>query len=88
MRRIFKYPIKPRFHQIVRIPCGYQILDFQYQGQQLVMWAEVVEGIEQPALELYIIGTGGEVPLEKVDGYLKTVQHKGMVWHIYKGNHS
>lgn len=85
---IYKYPLKTRNHQKIKMPYGARILAVGDQNGQLVLWAQVIAD-EQAVIverEIRIFGTGHTLDAGWLD-YIGTVQMKDqpLVWHIYEG---
>ena len=56
------------------------------QGLQICMWVELMPSDEKYHQEVFIIGTGYEVPSDAYS-YIGTVQDEGLVWHVYAGEY-
>lgn len=80
-RTIYKFPIRLTDEPtIVQAPIV-EIIDAEFQGDNLFVWAEVDDGPSEN-FPFYVIGTGHPIPTEAAD-HIKTVHHQGFVWHIY-----
>lgn len=100
MKKVYKYEIEHRLRwalpkTTVTIPADSTILDigFQADGSNtamedgLFLWAIVDtlnEKMEEIELEIY--GTGWEIEEPNVLRHLKTIHHRGYVWHVFKRN--
>ena len=87
MTTIWKYTIeKDKRFQIVKMPESAEILDLQYQNDQLAIWAYVGD-TDAPVIEVGILmyGTGWEIKEDLTDAtFLKTIQDdNGLVWHFF-----
>lgn len=83
MLTVHKFPLPGTSNKVV-LDHSAKILDVQYQGDQLVMWALVDP--ERSAIErtFEVFGTGWDLPPAKWT-YIATVQaHNGLVWHIFE----
>ena len=91
MRRILKYPLVITDRQAIEMPANSLFLSAQMQREQLMLWAIVdsSQPCRQATIDIY--GTGHPVPeagdmLLPNGGYsiyIDTVQHLGMVWHVF-----
>jgi len=72
--------------QLISLHDTAEILDVQWQGNQLVLWEqhdiEYTERIIAVAINSY--GTGWVVD-RKSEQYIATIQDGGLVWHIFRG---
>ena len=61
-----------------------RIIDFQFQGGELYLWAIVDTAYEEKAeVKFEIYGTGREIKNPNRLKHLKTLHFNGMVWHIF-----
>lgn len=84
MEKIFKFPLKlTNITQILHMPSGAEIMDFQMQGKVPTVWAIV--GADMPIVTRYffIRGTGHEVDCRSYD-YIGTSQDEQFVWHLFE----
>lgn len=87
-RRIYKYQLEITDRQEIALPPGAQIVDVQFQGEHLCLWALVDGDAKQiESRQIVIVGTGNPVP----DGLLRhlaTVQVPTsairLVWHVFE----
>jgi len=83
MRTIFKYPLNVTDTQELWLPKGSQILDVQRQDTKIMLWAEIDPHAISEVHTIEFHGTGN--PIEKGERkYIATVQHYGLVWHVYE----
>lgn len=80
-RTIFKFPIELTDRPTIVPAPILEILDVEFQGNNLYVWAEVDDGPSEN-FPFYVIGTGHPIPDEAVD-HVGTVHKNGFVWHIY-----
>ena len=86
MNKIYKYQ-RDKINGTVTLPVGSNILDIEYQEDNLFLWALVDTLInETEDVELEIGGTGWDIENPDQLKHLKTLHHKGFVWHIFKRN--
>lgn len=92
-RVIWKFPLQITKEQSLEVPRPFKFLAIQWQGDQLMLWAEIDTTApgqfdSKPSKLPYKIrmyGTGHEIedwPL--VVQYLATVQQGPYVWHFYE----
>lgn len=81
-RCIFKYPLALSAYQRLLLPKDAQILVVQMQFDTPTMWALADPANDLTHLEVLIEGTGQEHN-ELYSKHLGTVQHEGMVWHLF-----
>lgn len=83
MKTIFKYTLKILDEQIVMMPWGAQMLDAQFQGNDLVLWVMVDESRDLRIRDVWIRGTGRLY--EDLGTYVATAQDPktGLVWHVF-----
>lgn len=67
-------------HQLIMMPYDMDILDVQMQGDALVFWRAGHPNEEKTGFIIKICFTGDKFP---VGQYLKTIQHNGLVWHVF-----
>ena len=82
---IWKFELDLAEHQSIEIPEPGVILDVQFQGEQLCLWAGVIPGMPRVMRDFCIVGTG--LPMPDVDVvHVSTVQHPGgpFVWHLFE----
>lgn len=100
MNKVYKYEIDHKLRwalpkTTVTIPAGSTILDIGFQADEentfmedgLFLWAWVDtlnENMEEIKLEIY--GTGWEIEEPAGLRYLKTLHHRGYVWHVFIRN--
>ena len=80
-RQIFKFPIALSAEPTIVNSPIVEILDVEFQGDNLCVWVEVDDGPSEE-FPFYIVGTGHPVPDEAVD-HIGTVHRSGYVWHVY-----
>ncbi len=86
VNKIFKYDLSITDSQFIELPINSEILDFQFQDEELKMWAIVNPDLtEMQKRKIRIIGTGHSFYNYQLQ-YLKTVQHMNgqLVWHIFE----
>jgi hypothetical protein len=84
MRTVWKYELdQHNTETLLTVPAGAKFLAVGFQGDCLVVWAEVwdSEGKPSASVVVHVVGTGHEVP-ERVS-YLGTVQVGAFVFHVY-----
>lgn len=84
MKAIWKYKIEITDKQTIEIPEGYEILTVQKQRDDVCLWAIVEKEKDCVPVEIYIYGTGHNIP----DGhgkYIGTIQLHGgsLVFHTF-----
>jgi hypothetical protein len=86
MRTIYKYPIEVVDEQIVKMPQFSKILTVQLQRNHVCIWAEVETDEPIVDYELFIFGTGHEIPPYLKKRYIGTFQLLGgdLVFHLYE----
>lgn len=82
MRRAYKYPIphtNPKFSVI--LPEGWKFMRVNFQGPELMMWAEVEPDAKKDVVHFQCFGTGHDIP----DGfkYLTSFDQGPFVYHLY-----
>ena len=84
MDRIFKYnfgPLTPGVKTVTVSNELVSILDFQEQGDNLVMWATVRNNAAEKTVTIYVAWTGDVAPDWQ---YVKTIQSSNfLVYHIF-----
>jgi len=90
MKTIHKYPLAIEAELVVMLPVEAQILDVQFQRNDLCLWALVDREAAKEPITLRMLGTGHHVELKPDAQYLATVQQYGgtFVWHIFKDGKS
>jgi hypothetical protein len=85
MRTVYKYPLTgPGFADGIELPMGAQVLDAQYQGGKIVLWA-LVDTYESTERRLFIVtGTGHSLNYGEGLVHVSTVQDGGLVWHVFE----
>lgn len=81
---IFKYQIPEGNELSIKMPIKAKILDVQIQNEFVTLWAEVDIHAEFEDRHFLIFGTGWQLPDDKNLHYLKTVQIREFVWHVYE----
>lgn len=84
MRTIHKYVLEFVEAQTIRIPRRCKPLSAQMQNGKLCLWVEVDTDEPAPPVNVYIVGTGHELPTFAMN-YVDTVQVGVFVWHVYVG---
>lgn len=88
MKQIWKFELDRLFHGAechVHIQENYQFLDIQEKDDKLFIWALVEPTLPKLTHVFRVIGTGHSHPvLENGSKYLKTVQWRDLVWHIFE----
>jgi len=85
MTSIFKYDLKIRDDQTVKMPIGAKILSTQLQYEKICLWALVDPANEMEERKIIIRGTGHHI--DEMDmKYIGTVQMVGghLVWHVFE----
>lgn len=93
MKKIYKYPVNwSRSHDApheasVELPrwAWENIIDIEFQGSELYLWAVVDPSEPTEKINLEIYGTGWEIENADQLTHLKTVHVNGFVWHIFIG---
>lgn len=90
MKRIYKYTINKVFDAphtaSVELPIGAKIIDFEFQGPHLYLWAVVDPDAKIENVKFEIYGTGLDIENSDELTHLKTVHVNGFIWHIFKRN--
>lgn len=84
--KIFKYQVIS-YHAIhvINLPNTHNIRNIDFQGQDLMVWAEVNPTDEEFCRVVHVVPTGGSIPTQKTD-FLGTVfTENGLVFHVYLG---
>ena len=82
MDTIWKFTLSAGARTILEMPIGAQVLDIQFQGQSLQLWALVDPDAKRERREFLIYGTGH--PIAGYAGtYIATVQMPPFVWHVF-----
>ena len=89
MKIIYKYPIEHASNgsrNIIPMQKGAQILDIEYQGTQLTIWALVEKDAPLEDNEFVIFSTGHTDPLLDNPNlvYLASAQHHTHFLHVFK----
>lgn len=88
MITIYKYPLAITDEQTIEIFRQHRILSIQYQGDKLMMWAQVDTETQKIEKRMYIYGTGHELNPTKYPPkrHVATVitPDQVFVWHIYE----
>lgn len=87
MKVIYKYELSHIYHggdSTILMPQNYEFLDIQNQDDKICLWA-LVDNMDPKVCPVFrIVGTGhGNEVLENGSRYLKTVQWRDLVWHIF-----
>lgn len=84
MKTIFKYELDIAAAQEVTLPSDATIMDVQFQGETLCLWA-LVDPDSEPKKRIFkIYGTGWTVDCPGVLTHVATVQKRGYVWHLFE----
>ena len=87
MKKVYKYPVKwGRDHEAsVELPhlAWNNIIDFEFQGSELYLWAIVDPKAPTENITLEIYGTDWEIKNADELTHLKTVHVNSFVWHIF-----
>ena len=82
--KIWKFELKKERTQLVKMPLNSEIMDIQFQNDNLVMWALVDPESEQIEVKINMYGTGLEIHNNTIkDEYLTTIQDGELVWHFF-----
>lgn len=85
---IWKFPIEIKDLNVIEMPKGSRILDFQDMeiwGQKTGMiWALVNPDNEKEERRFRIVGTGNPLPQEIALNYIGTVAREFYVWHLFE----
>lgn len=81
-RRIFKYALEIEDKQYIEMPKDCDILDAQFQGGTLCVWAMVEPENAMRRIQFRIYGTGHPLP-DNFGTYVATVQQGHLVWHLF-----
>lgn len=79
--RIYKYALQVCDTQLVMMPAGAKILDFQIQADEWCIWALVDDTVVMAEVTIHVRGTGHPIP-EHVR-YIGTAQQGPYVWHAF-----
>lgn len=85
--KIFKFELYLLSRQVISIPIGANILDVQTQNEKICFWAMVDEKSKTELRTIDVIGTGQAfrpINPDQSRKHLGSVQHSGMVWHIFE----
>lgn len=80
--RVLKFKVKQGENTITMIE-GSKIVDFNSQGPDLYIWAEVPTMGAEISKTVRFFGTGFSVDTTKWS-FVKTHHHAGFVWHLYE----
>lgn len=81
--KVFKYSVPVAGINSVPMPQGAKILRDGEQGGKMFVWALVDETRAHENRQLFVCGTGWEMPVGPFD-YLGTVFVGPFVWHIWE----
>ena len=82
--KIWKFELKKERTQLIKMPLKSEIMDIQFQNNNLVMWALVDPESEPIEVKINMYGTGWEIHNTTIkDEYLATVQNGDLVWHFF-----
>ena len=82
MNKIYKYPLEMTATQIIRMPCGTEILHVAEQHGMLCLWAVVDPAAELRDYVIQIVGNGH--PFQRNNKqHLGTVLMGEFVWHVF-----
>jgi hypothetical protein len=89
MKIIYKYPIENVSNgarNIIPMQKGAKVLDIEYQGTQLTIWALVEKDAPMEDNEFLIFSTGHAEPMFDNPNlvYMSSAQHHTHFWHIFK----
>lgn len=82
-RTLFKYPIprnRPKFS--VLLPVGFRFARVNFQGEQLMMWADVDRDAKQEQYDFQCFGTGQDIPEHAK--YLTSYDDGPFVFHLFQ----
>ena len=82
---IYKYELPFTDESIIRLPLAAQVLNAQFQGSRLQLWALVRLPAAEEERRFYIMGTGQDFT-GREGRYVSTVQDGIFVWHIFEGH--
>ena len=86
MHKIYKYPLS-EIKGTATLPVGSNILDIGYLEGNLFLWALVdTRSKETEDVELEIYGTGWDIKKPDQLKHLKTLHHRGSVFHVFARN--
>jgi len=85
MKKIYKYTLELIDHQLITMPADAVILCAQMQRGNMCIWAEFDTEAHYVKRPIFIRGTGLEFEEPTCHCYIDTIQHEGMVWHLYAG---
>lgn len=85
-KKVYKYQLELKSHQVIEMPKGSQILTFQEQNGILTLWAIVdTEEFKTEEREISIYATGYTIPDKcDVSNWIGTVQVGSLVWHVFE----
>lgn len=86
MKTIYKYFLRPSHCFGIDMPIGAEILSFQSQKNELVIWVLVDEKPAQYESKCFaIFGTGQQVD-DGIKKYIGTAQQENgnLVWHLFE----
>jgi len=82
---IYKYPLPIKQFIQLAMPVDSEILTFQVQNENPVLWAKHKDLKSEWAIRHFtFIGTGNEYDQESGHVYIGTIQLKGFVWHLFE----
>ncbi len=86
MTMIYKYPLEITGTQIIQLPNEQIILEVDFQGEILMLWAMVNPENKSKDVVIKIFGTGHPFQYNYGMRYIKTVHDNtnGLVWHIFE----
>jgi len=83
MRTVWKFELQRERHQKIQAPSvGFNAIHVGTQDGTLQLWADVEteEGIG--AIDVWLVGTGHEVPHAGIE-YVGSIMDNFFVWHVY-----
>lgn len=84
MNTIWKFTV-PAGSGVVEMPSGAKILSTAFQGNDLMIWAQVDSSCPSESVIIEVFPTGGCIPYAIKDlTFIDTVLWRGLVFHVYK----
>lgn len=84
--KVYKYPVPLKDHFEIEMPLGAEILSFQSQNDEMMIWAAVWPNKPIEKRKFSIIGTGQDIDMDCVKDFIGTAQVvRGiLVWHLFE----
>ncbi len=89
MRSVWKFPLRAQGKQSLYMPLGAKILSVGPQGEHICLWADVDTEANPMPRDIFVFGTGHEMPEGDQFNYLGTAHLMGgsLVLHVFERLH-